>query len=123
MFASLKLFDETGLMANDIHVGDVGTIFQLTIQELPANAGANASPVPVDISEATLQFVFVSASKKRFVVTPILTTDGTDGNCQYATRAGDLDQSGSTWKLQAIVAIGGGSWSTDVVTFSVLTNL
>lgn len=104
-------------MAGDIHVGDVGTSFRLTLMESNTQA--------LDVSEAeTVTFVFASASGRVFDTVASMVTDGTDGKCIYTSVAGDLDAAGKKWKLQAVVSYSNGNvWHSDVVIFAVLSNL
>ncbi len=103
------------MATEDIHVGDTGTIFKMTLLK---DVG-----VPMDVSTATtLQFVFLSSHKRRFVVTAVKTNDGRDGIVQYASVPGDLDVAGP-WKFQAKIITPLGSWSSDVVSFTVKPNI
>jgi len=97
-----------------IFVGDVGTIFRLTVQEC-----INDVLTIVDISAATaLEFRFKKPDASVLTKTPIFTTDGTDGQLQYASIVGDLDQAG-VWELQGKVTLPGGVYNTSIVTFDV----
>ena len=81
---------ETG----DIHVGEVGTVFEITIKE---------GGVGVDISTATqLQITFKKPTGESLVKTAVFTTDGTDFKLRYVSIADDLDVDGP-WQLQARV--------------------
>jgi hypothetical protein len=83
-------------MADEVHVGDIGTTIELTLLD-----GAAA----VDVSSAT-------ATKNILLTDPLgalhtkgasFTTDGTDGKVKWVTTAvGDFDLAG-TWKVQAYV--------------------
>ncbi len=101
-----------------IHAQDIGTIFRLTVtdDEVPE--------VAIDVSAATtLEFLFQKPSGDVVTQTPVFTTDGTDGQLQYTTVSGDLDETGQ-WKLQCRYAFAGGAdRRTDVVTFVVKENL
>lgn len=74
-----------------IYVGDVGTVFRVTITE---------NDVALDISSASVtQFKFQSPGGTTKTVDAEFYTDGTDGILQYAVVDGDLDEEG-TWILQ-----------------------
>ena len=99
----------------DIHVGDVGTQFVVTVTD--------ADGAAVDVSGAlTLQLRFRPPSAPTFVCAATPVTDGADGKINYVTQAGDLSEAGE-WELQAFVALSGGSWHSDITRFDVLGNL
>lgn len=108
------------MAANEIHVGDIGTVLRTTLLEVPAGS---TTAVPVNLSTATsIRLVFVNPKKRRFVVNALLTTDGSNGQVEYTTQEGDLDVSGR-WRMQAVVEMSGRSWSSDIITFQVMANL
>lgn len=102
-------------MARDeIHVEDIGTVFELTIKD-----GSSV----VDVSSATTKQI--SFEKPDGVVedhAASFTTDGTDGKIRYATIAGDLDTDGK-WKIQGKIILPSGAWHTGVDSFQVHLNL
>lgn len=88
---------------NAIHEGDVGTTFTVTVYE------DTTPPAALDLSTATtLQFKLLRPDDTVLTVTPTFVTDGTDGQLQYNTQAGDLDQAGS-WELQVRYVLANGS--------------
>lgn len=98
----------------EIHVGDVGTMFIATLVE---------DSVAVDISSATtVEMVFLKPDGTAVSKTAVFYSDGTDGKIRYATLAGDLDQAGK-WKLQAYVEMPSWSGHSDIATFRVYSNL
>lgn len=102
------------MAANEIHVGDIGTIFRTTVKE-----GSSV----LDISAATTtQLIFRRPDGTSFTKTAEFTTDGTDGKIEYPTIAGDLDVAGN-WSWQSYIVMPSGSWHTDIGTFSVHANL
>lgn len=103
------------MAANEIHIGDIGTIFELTLMD---------DVVVVDISTATvLSIHFAKPDATTVTVTASLVTDGTDGKIQYITPdANFLDQTGG-WKIQGKVTLSTGTWSSDISTFKVYKNL
>lgn len=97
-------------MASKIHVGDIGTVFRLTITEDGA---------AVDVSLATTkQIKFLAPNGTLLTKTATFTTDGTDGQIEYATVADDLSLPGK-WQIQAHVAISGWDGHSEALTFTV----
>ena len=102
------------MSANEIHVGDVGTIFRVTIKD-------DATVVNVS-SATTKQLIFSKPDGTNLVKTAEFYTTGVDGIIQYTTVSGDLDTEGQ-WRIQAYVIMPAGSWKSDVAKFVVYTNL
>lgn len=102
-------------MACEIHLNDIGTAFRLTILDCDA--------VAIDISSAiTKEILFQKPDGTSITQTATFLTDGTDGIVQYVTIANDLDQTGK-WKIQAKVTLPTGTWSSNIETFRVYSNL
>lgn len=104
---------------NEVHIGDIGTVFRVTLNDC-----GGGTPVVVDVSSATTkQILFTKPDKTVLTKDATFTTDGTDGQIEYASIDGDLDAKG-TWKIQArIVFPNGSKWSSDVSKFKVYPNL
>lgn len=103
-------------MACEIHEGDIGTAFRLTITDC---AGA-----VVDLSSATIkQIIFRKPDQTSVTQTATFFTDGTDGIVEYITVADDLDQVGQAWCIQFIVTLATGAWKSNIKTFAVYSNL
>jgi len=102
-------------IVEEIHIGDVGTIFEVTLMDGVAI---------VDIALASvMQIIFEKPDKTKVTNTAVLTGDGTDGKMQYVIAADtELDAKGS-WKIQGKVTLPSGSWSTDIDKFKVFENL
>ncbi len=102
-------------MAQDeIHVGDIGTIFEVTVKD-----GASA----VDISSATTKdLIFTSPGGTATTRAGSFKTDGTDGILQYTTLTGNIDEVG-TWQIQASVVVTLGTFKSDIALFEVHKNL
>ena len=67
------------MSANEIHVGDIGTVFEVTVKD-----GEDV----VDVSSATTrQLIFKSKDGAVLTKTAVLVTDGTDGKIKYTTIA------------------------------------
>jgi hypothetical protein len=100
---------------SDIHVGDIGTVFILTIQD-----GAQI----VDISAATtMEITMTNPSVSKTVHTASHTTDGTDGKMEYETTAANVLDEEGTWQWQGRVVLPPGDWKTNILSFTVLANL
>lgn len=98
---------------NEIHKGDIGTIFEFTVKD-----GSNV----VDISSATISVFFRFASGTVITRTGVLSTDGTDGKFKYVTVTGDLSESGDA-SIQGSITIGPGIWKTDIQNIRLYDNL
>jgi len=102
------------IMSAEIHKGDVGTVFQVTLLD---------GTTVVDISGATTkQILFQKPNGTTMTKNATFVTDGTDGKLKYTTVANDLDTIG-LWKIQARVVLPTGSWHSDTGTFRVYKNL
>lgn len=100
--------------AAEVHTADIGTIFRATITDQDA---------AVDISSASVrQLKFLKPSGVVLTKTAVLTGAGTDGQMQYVSIAGDLDESG-LWSAQAYLEIGTGKWHSDWFEFRVYANV
>ena len=99
---------------DNIHVGDVGTIFEVTVVE---------GDTVVDISNPTVLTIKLRKPSGAVVShTATLSSDGTDGKLRYISIAGDIDQDGP-WALQAYVELLSWQGSTAIGEFDVLENL
>ena len=103
------------MAANEIHIGDIGTIFEVALFD---------DVTPVDISSATaMKIIFTKPDKTRVENTAAFSSDGTDGKIKYTvSQATELDQKGN-WKIQANVTLPVGQWSSDIDSFKVYENL
>jgi hypothetical protein len=102
------------MAANEIHLQDIGTVFEVTLLD-----GVDI----VDLTGASAQsIVFLLPDKSVVTKTSVFKTNGTDGIIQYVTLADDLSQIGK-WKLQAVVVLPTGTWSSDISEFKVHDNL
>ena len=102
-------------VTTEIHVGDIGTIFEITVKD-----GAAI----VNVSSATTKELFFLKPDGTKVTKPLVfKTDGTDGILRYTTTvATDLDKDG-TWTLQVHVVISTGEWRSSTPAFTVHKNL
>jgi hypothetical protein len=98
----------------EIHVGDIGTLFEVTLYDCE---------LVVDLTGATtLEIIFLKPDGSKLIASASFKTDGTDGVITYAAISGDIDQAGS-WKLQAHVVLPTGEWWSDTDKFKVYANL
>lgn len=99
----------------EIHVGDIGTKFIITILD---------EGEAVDISACTTkEIMFEKPDKTVLTKTASFQTDGTDGKIFWMTTlVTDLDLMGQ-WKIQGKISIGGGTWKTQIGTFRVYENI
>lgn len=103
----------------EAHINDIGTIFRVTVYDTTSTGGTEVA----NISSATsTTFTFKNPNGQTFTRAATFTTDGTDGQIQYATVDGDLNIAG-TWAIQAYVVTPTGSHKTNVGTFRVFENL
>ena len=102
------------MAANEIHLGDIGTIFEVTVKDDTA---------VLNISTATVKnFEFTKPSGTNVVKSASFTVLGVDGKLRYTTVAGDLDEVG-VWNLQVYLEMPTGKWHSDIQQFSVWKNL
>lgn len=106
-------------MANrpDMHVGDYGTIVELTILHRHTKR-------PLDLGGITvMDFLFEAPSGTTFSRTAVIANPpGTDGTIQYTIADGDIEEEGR-WKIQGRVQDLEGLWHTDVLEFFVGDNI
>lgn len=100
---------------SEIHVGDIGTIFQITIND-------QSGPVDVSNADAIQVILQLPDGGGALVKNAVLVNDGTDGIVKYTTQSGDLSQPG-TWQIQGRVTFGSNVFSTDIQKFKVYRNL
>lgn len=100
---------------SDIHVGDIGTVFEATIID-QTGAIVNVS------SASTKQLWFGKPDGSVLQKPALFSTDGTDGKIRYMTVGGDLSSPG-VWTLQGYVVMPAGTWHSDTVQLKVAGNL
>lgn len=103
------------VLTDKVFVGDIGTVFRATIKE---------DGTAVDVSSATVtkQFVFQPPDGVSFTRNATFTTDGTDGQIEYATIDGDMSVGGE-WKLQAFIVLTAWTGHSDIIEFKVFDSL
>jgi hypothetical protein len=100
---------------NEIHVGDVGTILRVIVEDDGA---------VINVSGTDSRTIYLKKPDgTKLTKTAVFTTDGSDGKIQYVTISGDLDTEG-WWKIQGLVHwASGNQWYTDWQPFEVHDNL
>jgi hypothetical protein len=102
------------LATEEIHVGDIGTVFKITFKD-----GTSI----IDISGATTKnIIFCKPDGTKATKAGTFTTDGTDGILQYTTVTGDLNIQG-VWKIQGFITTTSGSWYSSIGYFEVYKNV
>ena len=101
-------------MANEIHVGDIGTQLLITILD---------DGLPVDVSDAIVLRITIKRPDGTLIIASgSLHTNGEDGVIYYTIVLGDLNQS-DVYKIQAYVELIDGSYYSNIGSFSVKCNL
>lgn len=99
---------------SEIHLGDIGTVFKTTVKD---------GDTAVDLSAASVKnFLFRKPDDSVITRAATFVGNGSDGRLQYATVAGDLDQTGQ-WKSQIYIETPSGKWHSDIGCFIVHDNL
>jgi len=102
------------MSSREIRLGDIGTVFEITLME--------DSDV-VDVSSATTkQIIFEDPSGTTRTKPAAFSTTGADGKIKYTSVSGDLNRTGK-WKMQAYVETPSGKWHSDIASFRVYPNL
>ncbi len=82
-----------------------------------------ADNLPLNVSAAIqLQLTFKKPQGQTITKTASLVTNGTDGQVQYITETGFLDQPG-TWLIQARIITASNDWPSQIGQFTVTDNL
>ena len=102
------------MASGEIHIGDIGTRFIVTVRD-------GEAVCPLELA-TTLQIIFKRPDKQLLTKTATLVTDGSDGQIQYTTIAGDLSQAGA-WSFQARIVSPAGEWHSDIQPFTIYPNL
>lgn len=113
-------------MGAEIHVGDIGTRFTVTMKETLKDGTVAVVPIG---GASRLDMIFQAPRGQFFLRQGTLLTDGDDGKMFYDIAfASELDEAAilpghPLWKLQGHVDIGGGSWRSSVPDFEVHPNI
>lgn len=99
---------------DEIHVGDIGTRFEVTLKD---------GDTVLDISAASkMQIWFGRPTSNALKKDANFVTGGTDGKLEYYSVADDLNEAGE-WFIQAYVEFGSGKWHSDAIPFDVHENV
>jgi hypothetical protein len=98
-------------MSAEIHIGEVGTQFVVTVKD------QDGAIVPLDTA-VVKKIRFRRPNGTVFERAAGFVTNGADGQISYTSVAADLDTKGD-WRLQGYVEVFGGKWWTDEHTFAV----
>ena len=91
---------------------DIGTKFRAAIKDQNGKI--------VDVSSATtLKLIFKAPSGEVKTFDAEKVDTGTDGEIEYTTKVGDIDEPGD-WIWQARVVMGGGDWRSAISRFNVV---
>jgi hypothetical protein len=103
-------------MSRPVHTNEEGVIFHLTIQD--------EDGVDLDVSAVDVKTIhFTKPDGTTLSKTAAYTSDGTDGEIQYTSAAGEIDQVGQ-WSYAGYVEITDGAhYHTEVATFDVVAPL
>jgi len=103
---------------NEIHFGDIGTKFLITIKDADSTVDISGTGA----TAANKRIIFKKPSGTTVDQAASFNSDGIDGKLYYTTVSGDLDEDG-IWKMQAKVIITGQTFHSDIHTFKVHRNL
>lgn len=103
------------MSADEIHVGDVGTVMQATIKD---NGAA------LDISGFTTKLFFLRQPTGSIttITASFIGGSGTSGVIGFTSTASHFERSGP-FKLQAYLSNGTSTWRSDVYEFTVFENV
>ena len=101
----------------EIHLGDIGTAFNITIEEC-----INTVLTAVDLTGASSIEVYFGKPTLPAVQKVGTVIDAAAGIVQYITIADDLDELG-TWKVQAKAIFPQGEWKSSITDFKVHKNI
>jgi hypothetical protein len=100
---------------SQIHVGDIGTIIELTVLD------QDEIVFPLNTA-TTLEIIIKSPGGVTTTKTATLSTDGLDGKMRCSLSSTDIDSAGN-WKFQARVTTPLGTWRTNQFSKAVQGNL
>lgn len=104
-------------MSQEIHLGDIGTAFRITLKD-----GNDIVDVSSAVGVGTKTITFKKKDGTVVEKEATFFTNGVDGVIQYITIEDDLDQLGS-WEIQAKVTLTSGTWRSNTDKFRVYENL
>ena len=98
----------------DVRLNDIGTAFRATIRD--------EDDAVVNVSGGTFTMRFRKPDGTTVDKTATLVTDGSDGQIQYVSQSGDINQAGE-WRVQGVVTLTTNTWRTAHKRFNVGANL
>ena len=102
------------MAANEVHIGDTGTRFELTVKD---------DTTVVNISTATvINMLFVAPDGGLLTKAGTFTVAGADGKYYYDSLVTDFDEKG-VWSWQGYLEMPTWNGYTDISTFTVYANL
>lgn len=102
------------MSANEIHVGDIGTVITATLKD-----GSST----IDLSGITTKyFLLQKPAGSNTSITANFVGSGTSGVLNFTSASSHFDTTG-TYKLQVYVSNGTATWHTDIYQFFVYPNL
>lgn len=103
-------------MSDEIHESDIGTVFEITVEE---------DDVAIDISGVvTKQVILMAPDETATAYDAAFVTDGSDGKMKYTTTSDAILTPAGVWFLQARVAWSASQdWKSDIHEFRVYENL
>ena len=102
-------------MANEIHVGDIGTLIHVSV--------FNQDDEAVDLSTSSEVSLLLTKPDGTILELPTdFYTDGTDGIITYTSVDGDFSVAGM-YHIQPVVVFVSGTYHADIQTFRVHKNL
>lgn len=103
------------MSADEIHVGDVGTLIQATIKD---------STTTLDISGFNTRYFYLKqpGGTTTTITANFISGSGTAGVIGFTSTASHFDQMGK-YKLQVYLSNGTNNWRSDIYEFSVSSNL
>lgn len=103
------------MSANEIHVGDKGTVFNVTLYD-----GTSV----VDISTATAKTLeFKMPTNTVFTVAAAFVGSGTAGGISYTVDTTTVLAIDGKWKMQAVITFANSKFRSDIYEFRVFSNL
>lgn len=104
--------------SKEIHVGDIGTLFEITLEDDSTDPHS-----AVDLTgNTTLEIIFFKPDKTKLTKIALLVGPATDGKISYTTISGDLNVAGK-WLIQAHIVLLTGEWRSSFGEFVVKPNL
>lgn len=102
------------MSANEIHVGDVGTLFKINVKDGAAIVSLTGT--------TSKQIVFKRPDATTYTGNLSFYTNGSDGIVTFLITSGLLNQQG-VFQFQVVYTNAAGTWHSDLVSFDVWPNL